>query len=421
MRVNSYGLLTLWDKIFDKGIVVFRSPPQYFRRPFKAFVYYEKLILETAVELRKTLDREAIERIENKLKEPSEIKQPILSDNTSDTESLYLLYELTAKLITTYLQPTRLRVPGQTRVQFHELWFLFEPGQYVFVPEKDCPQNIWRILQTTGGNPYLRKPRQPHDPPDHPPLTNTRFQRDPPNLKDSQETSNPYFSPYAFSPFLIDCYYIDFDGFRFRPVYRRFQIPKFEDNLLVSSLPVMPLAVAEEADIINQDARRKIGEQYLDCTKPSHRHFEGRTLDCNSVGALLYQQTSDEWRTGRRAVQESLEGKVMVDLTAAVEANPKWQPVYDELESYKTPLEELEGEPFLPHREDIRDDYVIDQRRRDDFMQKELAQFKLWNAETGAKPEGQDLLLLPDRVFAFVLRTRKWGKFAFTLLPLSPA
>ena len=111
----------------------------------------------------------------------------------------------------------------------------------------------------------------------------------------------------------------------------------------------------------------------------------------------------------------------MVDLTTAAEAQPEWQPPYDELDlldSYKTPIEELQTDGFDQGDEVITDDYIIDQRRRDDFVEKEFTKFKLWNAETGTKPEGQDLLLLPDRVYAFVLRTRKWGKFAFTSLPL---
>src|SRR6266480_4083068 len=409
VRINSHWLLVVLNRVSDKFFPLL--PPEIFRWPFKPFVYYEKSILETIAELRKSLDREAIERIENKLKEPVETDPVITSDRFPDAEGQCLLYELTAKFIAMYLQPVRAKLSGHNRVQFHELWFLFEPGQYVFVREKNCPQNVWRVLQTTGGNPYLRKQRF-EKPLGHPPLPpRMRTHRDPRGLKDSREISNPYLSPYDFSPFLIDCYYIDFDGIRFRPVYRRFQIPSFGDNLLVSSLTVIPLAVAEGAGIINQDVRRRIGEQYLDCTKPSHRHFEGRTLDRNSVGNRLYLQTSEEWRTERRAVQESLEGKVMVDLTTAAEAQPEWQPSYDELDSYNTPLEELQTDGIDLGDEGITDDYVLDQRRRDDFEQKEFTKFKLWNAETGTKPEGQDLLLLPDRVYAFVLRTRKWGKF----------
>jgi hypothetical protein len=216
-----------------------------------------------------------------------------------------------------------------------------------------------------------------------------------------------------FNPFLLDCYYIDFDGYQWRPVFRRFEIEKFEDNVLITSLNVVPLDKAAEAGLVNTEQRQHIGEQFLDCIQATHRFFDGRTLDRNSDGDVLYLQESDEWKSERRAFPEQLEGKVMVDLTTAIQANPNWRPMYEELQPYGTPPHELSGDAVrgggVP--EYVRDDFIIDQRRREDFYEKELAKFKDWNSTSGSKPVGEDLMLLPDRVYAFVLRTRKWGEY----------
>ena len=78
-------------------------------------------------------------------------------------------------------------------------------------------------------------------------------------------------------------------------------------------------------------------------------------------------------------------------------------------------IEEDETDPF---EEKVEQDDVWDRRRRDEFINAD--ELKLYPWPKGIEPSGDDLLLLPDRVFGFVLRSRKWGKvqslkFAFKL------
>jgi len=423
MRFNAVILLLLLERdIFDKGVVDSMSW-QVHRRPYKAFVHYKDAILKHINELRLRLEPEALGRVEQTIREPVLTELPMFAE--AGEEFAYLAYSVLEIFIKHYLEPVMKRVPEQSRIQFQDLWFLFQPGQYVFVKEKDCPQQIWRVLHTAGGNRYLRKPtRKPQGPPARrnrygSPSTSRSRSRSPvyrpslPSINAARVTETGNYPDKEFRPFIIDCYYIDYDGFHFKPVYRRFEIPKFEDNVLIKTLSVMPLEKAEAAGLVNKDIQRKIGLQYLECITATHRFFDGRTLDRNSWGDVLYLQESDEWRSERRAFPETLEGKVMVDLATAAQANPNWRPDYDELKEYKTLLYELRGERMRDApREIIQDDHTIDLRRREDFLEKELQKFKHWNSDSGSKPEDDDLMLLPDRVYAFVLRTRKWGEYS---------
>jgi len=427
MRLNTIALRSLLERdIFDKGVID-SAPLQVHRRPFKAFVHYKDAILKRINELKLKLDPEALERVEQSIRES--VSMEIIPLNEADDEYIYVLYCVLEIFIKGYLEPVMERVPEQSRIQFQDLWFLFQPGQYVFVKEKDCPQQIWRVLQTVGGNRYLRRPvRKPlgarvgRDRYASPSTSRSRssspvYRRNvglPMNpVRSTDEPTSGNYTLNGFSPFYIDCYYIDYDGFQFKPVYRRFEIPKFEDNVLIRTLSVVPLEKAEAAGLVNKDMQRKIGLQYLECITATHRFFDGRTLDRNSWGDVLYLQESDEWRSERRAFPETLEGGVMVDLATAAQANPNWRPVYDELTEYRTPAAELllEGLPGEPV-EVVLDDHMIDQRRREDFLEKELQKFKDWNSDSASKPEDDDLMLLPDRVYAFVLRTRKWGEYS---------
>lgn len=345
MRINTGILLTIMDRdVMDKGAID-TLPPLILRRPYKAFVYYKDAILERIDELKSKLEPEALERAQKQIDQPEKRELPM--PTATDDEFHYLLYSLIGNFINNYLSPVIERVPGQSRIQFHELWFLFHPGQYVYVRDKQTPQSIWCVMQTAGGNRYLRKPgrdsqrrsarrqRSPsysRSPSISPPPPGVRMRRSyvgmpdfslpPPAIVEERLRSN--YPLNEFSPFQIDCYYIDYDGYVFKPVARRFEIQKFEDNVPIKTLNVMPLDMAEEAGLVKKEERRKIGEQYLECIKATHRFFDGRTLDRNSDGDTLYLQESEEWRNERRAFPENLEGKVMVDLTTAVQANPGW-------------------------------------------------------------------------------------------------
>jgi hypothetical protein len=52
-------------------------------------------------------------------------------------------------------------------------------------------------------------------------------------------------------------------------------------------------------------------------------------------------------------------------------------------------------------------------------METELEKLQSWERDNSSPIEEEDLLLLPEMVFGFVFRTRKWGKSKQNSLELS--
>lgn len=96
----------------------------------------------------------------------------------------------------------------------------------------------------------------------------------------------------------------------------------------------------------------------------------------------------------------------------------EWQ----EVSSYYDPdppnERDIEKGRFWERHDDIKSDFEWDQRDRLSVQKSIESSRKRW--EGGIKPTGNDLLLLPGRVFGFVLKTRSWGE-SFRIVILSSA
>lgn len=288
-----------------------------------------------------------------------------------------------------FIKPVRgpLQLPSQRNVRFSELWHLFQPGQLIYINNRDVPQKVWRVLQTTGGRRYLRPPY-----PDE--MIN--------GLPPKRSRNNGY------SEFILDCYSLDYDGSRFAPSFNCFTISKFDDARLIDSLPVYPISIAQKEHILDREAFMGRGQQFVECTKICHRYYSGRSLVRNGNGTRLpFRSDSDDDRA-QMLISETIEGEVMIDFDRAFQRNPDWLPSFHELKSSVMDPRECEEDETDPFEEKVEQDDVWDRRRRDEFINGD--ELKLFPWPRGIEPSGDDLLLLPDRVFGFVLRSRKWGK-----------
>ena len=288
-----------------------------------------------------------------------------------------------------YVKPLRdqIQQPGQRTVRFSELWHLFHPGQLIYVRDRDVPQKVWRVLQTTGGRRYLR-----------PPYPDEMAHGLPPRKSRNQ----------GYSGFVLDCYSLDHDGSRFAPTFNSFVIHKYDDARLIDSLPVFPISIAQREHLIDREALMRRGQKFVQCTKVCHQHYSGRSLVRNGNGARPPFRSDSQEEQVQLLMAETIEGEVMVDFDRAFQRNPDWVPIFHEFKPSVMDLRECEEDESDPFEEKVEQDNIWDKRRRDDFINgDELKQFP-WPRDV--EPSGDDLLLLPDRVFGFVLRSRKWGK-----------
>lgn len=288
-----------------------------------------------------------------------------------------------------FIKPVRDQVQGprQRSVRYSELWHLFKPGQLIYVRDRDIPQKVWRVVQVTGGRRYLRPPY-------------------PEELKNGMPPRKSRNNGY--SDLVLDCYFLDYDGSRFAPSYNSFTISKYDDARLIDTLPVYPVTIAEEERTIDRAALMKRGQQYVRCTKTCHRYYSGRSLLRTGSGAYLSFRNDSESDRVQMLNSEVIEGEVMVDFDRAFHRHPEWLPIFHDLRPSPMDMREIEEDETDPFEEKVEQDDIWDRRRRDDFIDGDELKLQPW--PKGIEPSGEDLLLLPDRVFGFVLRSRKWGK-----------
>ena len=283
------------------------------------------------------------------------------------------------RFINETLQPVRTYIQNKPKsVNFDDIWHLFATGTLVYVKDKSTPQKIWKIFQTTGGRRYMR---------------------------DSEPTIRDWDTKY--SPFTLDCYYLDYDGTNFVRVHRQFTIERFEDSIPTASLHIMPLEVAERLlPGVNRAEFRKQGEQFLTYRTSQYRYYQGTTLTQSPCGDPLYRETEDG--RSHRLFTERVDSQVVIDFQRGIQASPEWGPHGTEEDFKKPDLAEYD-----PVEDNTEKDNVWDLRASEELLKKEETKRQLWN-KGEALPEGDDLILLPGRVFGYVLRTRSWGEFSST-------
>lgn len=288
-----------------------------------------------------------------------------------------------------YIKPVRdqLQQPSQRTIRFSELWHLFQPGQLIYVRDRDVSQKVWRVLHTSGGRRYLRPPY-----PDE--MSNS--------LPLRQSRNNGY------SYFALDCYSLNHDGSRFVPAFRTFPVHKYDDARLIDSLPVFPIAFAERERLLDREAFMRRGQKFVQCTNVCHQYYSGRSLVRDANGARLPSRNDSEEEPTQLLISETIESEVMIDFDRAFQRNPDWVPISQELKTSVMDLRECEEDETDPFEEKVEQDDIWDKRRHEDFVNGD--ELKLFPWPRGVEPSGDDLLLLPDRVFGFVLRSRKWGR-----------
>jgi len=216
------------------------------------------------------------------------------------------------------------------------------------------------------------------------------------------------------SPFCLDCEYIDYSGVRFGPIFRKFYIDPYEDEMDIKDLTAIPYTYAKKFGLVNEEELKERGEKFLQFIEPQHRYYSGKTLIRTPFGTPLIQTPEDGYyRPGPPITvsEETVESEVMVDFDRTFNSNPKWSPrlgedvIFELMDGRECREPADEG-----NAEDIDYDMKWDHQIRNDIM----ALINLQSARYFSKeeiPTGNDLLLLPSRVYAFILRSRKWGTF----------
>lgn len=264
-------------------------------------------------------------------------------------------------------------------VLYSDLWYLFRPGELVYVPREntsETSQFLYRVYT-------MWKP--------------DAIWRD----KDVY--------PYPRKDFELKMYSLDYDGEACRPITRKYKIDLFEGKCDVTTLDAYPLRYHHDCAKVMGEAE-DWGRRFQETIKTGHMGYRGWTL----VRDHNPKEHSDEERHTKY-----VESDVIVDFKEAFQSHPHWKPKMRQ----KTP--QLEDPYWRLGRSKSHLIQWPDERRIDrppaisDPVQsmdaitiieynRQIEKDKFLNWQKDPEFEGEDFMLLPKRVFAYVFRERRF-------------
>lgn len=386
IRINSPFILSALsgiDKEFDA------SGPVVMLRPYKFLVYHAERIQEAEHQLHRTAEEH-----------PD-------SDDASTIRTTLSHVHCLLDFYSTYVKQTvdRLQDGTATKIQFRDLWYIFNPGEDIYMPLRRLRQGsvfhnamdvtpetfirrynmLWRIVGAGCGRPNISVP-QSHDA----------------SLKPT--------------PFKITCYYIDFDGKFFIPTIHEFALLPFNGERDITSLDFYPVKFMKDVQqglLLHTEQGKKTFAAIA--AGFTHFYYAGLTMVTQPCGCALKDCPH----------QEHVESEVVVDFKAALLKHPAWRP---RVTLWRPPPKhdgEVHERRPVKHWKDqarkqldnslhdyIYDDSRIDRQRSVIFRNQEQIFSPIpsgWASNAEMVPQ-KDVGLLAGRAFGFVLRTRSFGK-----------
>lgn len=301
-----------------------------------------------------------------------------------------------------------------SKIAFSNLYHIFKPGELVIAPlgskslielgvtygnefwgrkPSDRYQEAWCVFGTANGRPNLSKKSTS------------------PTVIDKTNADT------RVNSFVIAAYHLDYTGTRFTTLSHQFSIEPFQGEKDISSFDVYPVRFASKAeDKVTQWEVR--GKNFLQYMSIQQRFYKGRTLIGHPSGIHPEQDQLPKHT-------EYIDSQVVIDFNESLNAHPGWTPI--------ATLITLPLSAPRETREDLHVSYWKDRNMRcaattefewvyiDRYADKKsLDDYRLEDEMTREVPpvgfavEGKlskrHLVLLPNRVFGYVLRNRKFGK-----------
>ncbi len=377
-------------------------PPSTSKEPQKSLPIEQSGIVETEKHLSEEVDAA-------KSKDTQDEENEDLIDSLEALSDLRCLIEF----IDAELKPVvdSYRDMSRQKVAFCDLWHIYKPGDLLHSPlgnkqtsekiyhrsteslEKpnDRFQEVWRIASTTGGRPHLEESEQ--------------------NFSSSGPQSR-------INAFLICAYWIDFDGTRFLSRTFLFWMIPFSGEKDITSLQCYPLRYAAKPDEMKSKWKAR-GEVFREYMTFKYRYYTGKTLTCSPSG---FRGPDDNYPRH----SENIDSQVVVDFGEALAANPGWRTSGRKLtlqpedapgelsEDYPTSFWKDSHRKVLDEEcdDELYEDEHIDSKLLEDYIECDplLRDHPQTSPAANGDFDENHLILLPNRVFAFVMKNRKWGE-----------
>ena len=151
-------------------------------------------------------------------------------------------------------------------IAFDHLWQLYKPGDVVISGKGH--KRAYVVLHVTGGRRLQRNSRfamAKHD------VTDGWDHRE-------RKEREAHLAKYSkASPFVIDCFYLDFDGTKFGPKPQVFMLQEYEGEVPIASLEVFPVRFDDDPKKTEKSLVRR-GRKFVKLANVDHKYYSGRTL-----------------------------------------------------------------------------------------------------------------------------------------------
>ena len=167
------------------------------------------------------------------------------------------------------------QIANQTlkEIAFEHLWLLYRPGDRVYSaksPEEISTYQAYRVLHVTGGRSILDTANKSNF---------NDYDREWDFESETEERARDTIrsSGSHVTPFIIDCFSIDFDGDRLGPKPKRIVIPKYNGNRKVDAFEVCPLGFHPQRENVSRVLVQR-GRRFTQLATGTHHSYSGTTL-----------------------------------------------------------------------------------------------------------------------------------------------
>jgi hypothetical protein len=226
--------------------------------------------------------------------------------------------------------------------------------------------------------------------------------------------------------FTVWAYYIDHDGNSYGAVKQAFRIPRYSGEREIDSLPCYPIRYDEESDTHIEELTDQ-GKKFHSCLIRKHLAHHGWTL-ISTPGGETMTGKPDAFSRQRQLQPEFIDSHVIVDFTEAFHDMADWKPTFHKPVIYSDAWLRVSDEfailtwsngerskmiaKSLDEVEQTTDGVTMWQRKHglqmDTFLKASNKQSLRDRAQSSPMLGSDDYALLPRRLFAYVLKERKF-------------
>ena len=318
-----------------------------------------------------------------------------------DLEALYLKKETLEEVqcyvnfVEDHLLPLRQRfrnptASGVPKVGYEDLSYLFEPGDLVYVPQSSqqgpiansTVQEIRRVFRVHVG--YNKE------------------------LLTGCDCSVCRIHKFTS----VQSYYLDYDGEGYGCVMTPISFEPFPGKKLVTELPCYPLLFVNDREMKLKYAKSD-GYKFVENIANRYGFYDGWSVSKSPVGDNL-----EDARGGMIKSPEHIQSDVLVDFMEASNVYPKWKPELTPQEEDAYTLSPVSDDTSIitwkgSDRKDLlrespdslMDDILFELLEYNAYIKRDAFLAKQHNQDP---PTGEDLVLLPRRMFAYAVRDRKF-------------